>query len=730
MEKQLCALFLLFISLFNLAAQETQQLYDFSYGDLYYKKTSENTVEVSPISKISTTESVIYNSIPCSFILEIPTQVCDEYDNWYVVTGIGAHAFEGSDVGYLNYSDSIRYIGECAFKSCKQLIHAKISPLVNEISKSAFENCTRLQHVFLGKFGFIPLDEIDKINPDVSITIEIDAFKETPSLTKVFIGRELSIDLPGGKYNHAFSNAGYHYNSIIFFVQNPDDSKYENLNLNLNLNLNSYGSFDELCAFPYGGSVNIHNCHFNTNIPNGTVTQLTELIPINNYNCGSYRNLINVEFTIQEDGVFNPTCSLVYPLDYSIYPIPLTIKVDDTQREYGEANPEFNISVTGYINNDEGIYDERPTILNGTIYTDYPMPDEKSPVGEYPIVSKILDSYNIENYYIEEKYGTMTITPANLEISCGTYTREYGKENPIVDLSYSGFKNNETTAEFTVRPTINIEADTYSDVGEYPISIGYAEAQNYIIKYNFGKLIITKGTQSIDWIQNISQVRIGDTLELNAVSSSGLPIEYISSNPKIAEVNGSVVKFISEGHVILSAYQAGNNNYKSVVMEKEVEVSPVLINKLTLNVTDLKMNIGETYKLIAQIEPDNATDKTLNWQSTNPNVVAVSEDGIVTAIGTGNAEINVTANDASATMASCLVSVENPSGINDIYNTEIHIYSQNGQLIIEGINQEENIEIFDLIGRRIYIGTERIISLNHGVYIIKTPLITQKILIQ
>lgn len=63
-----------------------------------------------------------------------------------------------------------------------------------------------------------------------------------------------------------------------------------------------------------------------------------------------------------------------------------------------------------------------------------------------------------------------------------------------------------------------------------------------------------------------------------------------------------------------------------------------------------------TYQLEAVINPENPTDETVTWMSDNTSVAAVDENGVVTAVSVGEANITVTTNDGGFT-ASCKVTV-------------------------------------------------------------------------
>lgn len=85
-----------------------------------------------------------------------------------------------------------------------------------------------------------------------------------------------------------------------------------------------------------------------------------------------------------------------------------------------------------------------------------------------------------------------SINPLSLILHADNRNREYGEENPIFSLSYSGFVNGESENVFTTNPTISTAATKNSDVGEYPITISGGKAQNYTFVYEPGVLTVTK----------------------------------------------------------------------------------------------------------------------------------------------------------------------------------------------------------------------------------------------
>ena len=72
--------------------------------------------------------------------------------------------------------------------------------------------------------------------------------------------------------------------------------------------------------------------------------------------------------------------------------------------------------------------------------------------------------------------------------------------------------------------------------------------------------------------------------------------------------------------------------------------------------------VGEKMQLTATVQPDNAYNKKVTWTSTVPEVAAVDENGLVTAVAVGNTTIIATTEDGSFT-ATCEITVKAPQTV-------------------------------------------------------------------
>jgi len=85
----------------------------------------------------------------------------------------------------------------------------------------------------------------------------------------------------------------------------------------------------------------------------------------------------------------------------------------------------------------------------------------------------------------------------------------------------------------------------------------------------------------------------------------------------------------------------------------------VKVTGVTLNKTSATITAGETAALSAVVSPDNATDKSVKWKSSDTKIATVDANGKVKGIKAGSATITVTTNDGAKT-AQCKIKVVSP----------------------------------------------------------------------
>ena len=126
---------------------------------------------------------------------------------------------------------------------------------------------------------------------------------------------------------------------------------------------------------------------------------------------------------------------------------------------------------------------------------------------------------------------------------------------------------------------------------------------------------------------------------------------WTSSNDAVATVKDGVVTAKSEGTATITA-ACGSAKAECAV----TVLSPILATGVTLDKTALKLYEGDAAKLTAMVKPEDTTDKTIVWTSSDKTIATV-KDGTVTAVKAGTATITAACGEAKAT---CAVTVKAP----------------------------------------------------------------------
>ena len=155
-------------------------------------------------------------------------------------------------------------------------------------------------------------------------------------------------------------------------------------------------------------------------------------------------------------------------------------------------------------------------------------------------------------------------------------------------------------------------------------------------------------------------IDVGGTWQLNATvepeDAENKGVTWESSDETVATVdeNGLVTgKSAGSATVTVRTVDGGYTAQCSVTVEGEETVLPTGV---TLSHTTLNMQVGEEAQLIATVQPADATDKSITWESNAPETVSVDSEGRLTAHKAGTAVI--TARTVNGFSAFCMVTVE------------------------------------------------------------------------
>lgn len=417
--------------------------YDFVTDGIYYNITSESGLTVE-VTYSRTWEDVGY-SYPyrCSYNgnIKIPETVTYNGKE-YLVTGIGAHAFEtslSSDLSTymtklksIKMPSSIKYIGESAFSACDALSSMIIPSSVEEIGATSFwcRNCKTF--IFLSA-----------IPPKVNGT----GYQGYPlCIPGEIIVPQAATYLADSKWNS--KKDGFYWGGVVEMLSSNASS------------------------FIYNGQD--PSPIWTNNLKTYTVSISA---PSMQKDAGSYSTVVKADYYKNEVLDF----SVEFSYEYTINKAFLNVKANNASRLYGDDDPPFTFTYSGFVNGEsESSITASPVISTSAKTT--------SKVGEYPIT---ISGGSAKNYKFVYESGTLTITKAPLSAKVKDVTKVYGSLNPTFTIEYYGLKNGETKPAWTISPTFSTTADKNSNVGQYEVIAVNAVPTNY----NLGE--ITSGTLNV-----------------------------------------------------------------------------------------------------------------------------------------------------------------------------------------------------------------------------------------
>ncbi|WP_049945109.1 leucine-rich repeat protein [Butyrivibrio sp. AC2005] len=114
-------------------------------------------------------------------------------------------------------------------------------------------------------------------------------------------------------------------------------------------------------------------------------------------------------------------------------------------------------------------------------------------------------------------------------------------------------------------------------------------------------------------------------------------LTYKSDNTYYAKVSKKGVITAKNGGKVKITVTTKDKK-KSCIINLKVE-RPISASSIQLSDEEINLNQGQTYRLTAVILPDNTFDKTIEWESSDPSIATVTNDGVVIGVSSGRTSI-------------------------------------------------------------------------------------------
>ena len=275
----------------------------------------------------------------------------------------------------------------------------------------------------------------------------------------------------------------------------------------------------------------------------------------------------------------------------------------------------------------------------------------------------VVTAKGIGNATITAKVGSLTASykitvikhdnPVIVKANTLTYN---GKEQELITVS--NIKGNICYSYNPISScSTNESIPKKINAGEYTVYYFVSGDNNYNSKSGSIKVNINKKSGSISYLNKSITKTQGDQAFTNVLTKTGDGIiNYSSSDNKVATIdkNGKVT-ILSSGNTVIKAIVIDGENYfynikeASYTLTVNKKIINIPITSISLNKTSGTKYIGETENLVVSYNPSNTTDnKSITWTTSNSKVATIN-NGVVKAVGVGNAVITAKVMNKTAT---------------------------------------------------------------------------------
>ncbi len=349
------------------------------------------------------------------------------------------------------------------------------------------------------------------------------------------------------------------------------------------------------------------------------------------------------------------------------------IEPDSLSRKNGASKPDFDWEYDGKRHESSGSSSSSSSGTDKTVSKNFDGDGAKFRNVRVTDRAKLEDMRITGDLTIEEEVENETVRLVDLEIDGDVYIYG-GGENSVIfeDCEIDGNIISDKDSKASKSETVALEFDSKTKVrGEILIR------NHTILKEGSGSpklkdVVVEEKNVELDVnidIETLELERYAEVAVSNGVTIDTLKINSkVSGKPEIDLSNTAVIKTLDARSDVKVTGNGTVNNVKegsgakvelgSNIKHEPDDTKPGSVTSVTLDKTKANVNVGKTTKLTETVAtPDNKTDKTVIWSSSDKTIATVSADGTVTGVAKGTATITATAKADTTKTAKCELTV-------------------------------------------------------------------------
>lgn len=311
------------------------------------------------------------------------------------------------------------------------------------------------------------------------------------------------------------------------------------------------------------------------------------------------------------------------------------------------------------------------------------------------------------------KISSLTISSSNTQINYFAFTRTgiqtvtcLGTTPPPCiyqeNKDYIFSKEVYSKPLYVPKESINLyrtatEWKKFENISQLPIKATGIEIDKHDLSLFVGNEVTLKATLTPEDTTDKIEWSVNDGSQ-NVIS--------VDQNGRVKALEvGSAVITISAGSVSTTCY---------------VTVMPIVVTSISLNRQTIDAEIGAEYQLVASVLPADATNKDVEWATSDDKVATVNNTGLVNILDKGLCIITATTTDGSNLSATCRIDVSSAvNGINNDSNSKESVVTDNGTIRILNKGSETIVKIYSMQGALIKETIQDVIKgFPSGLYIV------------
>lgn len=317
--------------------------------------------------------------------------------------------------------------------------------------------------------------------------------------------------------------------------------------------------------------------------------------------------------------------------------------------------------------------------------------------GVFRVPAKLIEKYRHAEIWKDYKFVTIEKLVEQINISPASVTLTEGEDYLLaMTLSPEDADNREVEWKSDNENVAVVDAGgmvTARHAGVANITVSTLDGSNLSANCTVTVVKPVVLAESVTLDMTEARLNVGETVTLVAKVlpeyADNREVTWRSDNDAVAQVDDNgVVTAVAPGTAMVTVSTLDGSNLSAncvITVVKPV----VLVESITLDITEATLNVGDMMILTVTVLPEDADNREVTWISDNEDVVTVNDNGVVTAVAPGTATVTVLTLDGSNLSATCNITVESKTGGVDAVGAEsVNVIARDGVIIISGTSEE------------------------------------------